>query len=213
MNAEIPKQFLLLHGKPMLIYSIEAFYNASPGISIILALPAGQCGFWQKLCKDHGFLLPHQIVDGGETRFHSVQHALAVIDNDGLVAIHDGARPLVSESLIRMAFLTASQLGNCIPVIPFTESVRVVSRIPTLKRGDSRPVLRASLRIVQTPQVFRAATIKKAYEQEFREEFTDDATVAEHFGETIHLIDGDPVNFKITHPYDLAAAEIMLGAQ
>ena len=136
MNAEIPKQFLLLHGKPMLIYSIEAFYNASPGISIILALPAGQCSFWQKLCKDHGFLLPHQIVDGGETRFHSVQHALAVIDNDGLVAIHDGARPLVSESLIRMAFLTASQLGNCIPVIPFTESVRVVSPIPTLKRGD-----------------------------------------------------------------------------
>jgi len=205
MNAGIPKQFLLLGGKPMLMHSIETFYLAYPDISMVLALPPGQFSSWQKLCEDHAFIIPHQLVAGGETRFHSVQQALSVVDGDGLVAIHDGARPLVSESLIRAAFLTAGQLGNCIPVISLHESVRILSG------GNNRAVDRNEYRLVQTPQVFYTAIIKKAYEQEYREQFTDDAMVAESIGETIHLIDGDPVNIKITHPYDLAAAEALLG--
>jgi len=204
MNAGLPKQFLLLGGKPLLMHSIEAFYRAFADISLVIVLPAGQFTSWQKLCDQHSFMLPHQLVAGGETRFHSVKNALSVIGNEGLVAIHDGARPLVSESLILMAFLTAGQLGNCIPVINLNESVRILS-------GDTnRMVDRKDYRVVQTPQVFHADTIKRAYEQEFRESFTDDATVAESFGETIHLIDGDPVNLKITHPYDLVAAEVLL---
>ena len=204
MNAGVPKQFLLLGGKPMLFHSMEAFNLAFPDISIVLALPAGQFSPWKKLCDQRSFSLPHLLVEGGATRFHSVQHALSVIDGDGLVAIHDGARPLISTSLIRTTFLAAERLGNCIPVIPLNESVRILS-------GDTnQSVDRTVYRIVQTPQVFHAAIIKKAYEQQFRERFTDDAIVAESIGETIHLIDGDPANIKITHPYDLTAAESIL---
>ncbi len=204
MLTSTPKQFLLLGGKPILMHSIEAFYDAFPGISLIVVLPAGQFTTWKNLCDQHAFTLPHQLVAGGETRFHSVKNALTAIADDGLVAIHDGARPLVSESLIRMIFLTAGQLGNCIPVTNLNESVRMLSG------NTNRAVDRMDYRAVQTPQVFLCSTIKKAYDQEFRDSFTDDATVAESIGETIHLIEGDPVNFKITHPCDLAAAETLL---
>jgi 2-C-methyl-D-erythritol 4-phosphate cytidylyltransferase len=207
MNVSIPKQFLLLQGKPLLMYSIEAFNQACPGISLLVVLPSGQFSTWKHLCDQHAFVLPHQLVEGGETRFHSVKNALACIGDEGLVAIHDGARPLISESLIRTVFLAAGQLGNCIPVIPLNESLRILS-------GETnRLVNRYNYRIVQTPQVFQAAIIKKAYSQEYRESFTDDAAVVETLGETIHLADGDPVNLKITHPYDLAAAEILINDQ
>jgi 2-C-methyl-D-erythritol 4-phosphate cytidylyltransferase len=204
MNAGIPKQFLLLGGKPMLMHSIEAFHNAFAGISIILVLPAAQFAAWRLLCDQFSFTHPLQLVAGGETRFHSVKNALSAIGNEGLVAIHDGARPLVSEALIRSAFLTAEQFGNCVPVIPVNQSLRILE-------GDrNRAVNRQEYCVAQTPQVFHAAVIKKAYVQEFHERFTDDATVVESMGEIIHLVDGDPVNLKITHPYDLAAAEILL---
>lgn len=207
INAGIPKQFLLLRRKPVLMYSMEAFYLAYPEIFLVLALPADQFTAWHKLCEQHAFTLPHQIVAGGKTRFHSVQNSLSVIDSHGLVAIHDGARPLVSETLIRTAFLTAAELGNCIPVIRINDSLRMVT-------GDTSLTLkREDVRIVQTPQVFHAATLKKAYEQEYRESFTDDATVAESMGETIHLTDGDPANLKITRPYDLATAEALLASR
>jgi 2-C-methyl-D-erythritol 4-phosphate cytidylyltransferase len=204
MNAGVPKQFLLLGGKPVLMYSIEAYHQAYPDISIVLALPDSYFNSWLKLCEDHDFKLPHRLVAGGETRFHSVKNALSVVDDDGLVAIHDGARPLITVALISEAFLTAGQLGNCIPVIPLNESVRMLSG------NTNHTVNREVYRLVQTPQVFGVATIKKAYDQEFRESFTDDATVAESIGETIHLIHGDPLNIKITRPGDLAAAEAIL---
>ncbi len=207
MNAGIPKQFLLLGGKPMLMHSIIAFNEAYPEISIILALPPGQITAWEQLCEKHSFHSDHRVVAGGETRFHSVRNALACVHHDGLVAIHDGARPLISVSLIRTTFMTAGHLGNCIPVIPLNESVRRLT-------GDTNSAAdRNELRIVQTPQVFRAATLRKAYDQEFRENFTDDATVAENIGEIIHLAEGDPVNMKVTHPYDLAVAEMLLNSR
>ena len=207
MQANLPKQFLPLAGKPMLMHSIEAFILAYPDISIIVALPADHFTAWQKLCGAYAFTHYHRLVAGGETRFHSVQNALSAIDGDGLVAIHDGARPLISALLIRTTFLTAGQFGNCIPVIPLNESVRHVSG--DLNRGANRH----EFRVVQTPQVFRVATIRKAYDQEFRECFTDDATVVESIGETIHLVAGDPVNIKVTHPGDLAVAEILLNSR
>lgn len=203
MNAGIPKQFLLLAGKPLLMRCMEAFSNAYPGIAMVLALPHDQFPVWNDLCKKFSFDVPHQVSAGGATRFHSVQQALANLPAEGLIAIHDGVRPLVSETLIRSAFQTAEGLGNCIPVLPLTESLRKVE-------GDhSEPVDRAVFRMVQTPQVFLASTIKKAYKQPYQDRFTDDATVVESIGETIHLIHGDPVNLKITHPYDLAVAEYL----
>ena len=204
MNAGIPKQFLLLAGKPLLLYSIQAFTNACPGITIILALPPDQFSAWDTLCKQNAFTVPHKLSAGGVTRFHSVQQALSELPGEGLVAIHDGVRPLVSETLIRSAFMTAESLGNCIPVLPVNESLR------RIMEDCSVPVDRSSFRAVQTPQVFFLATIKKAYEQSYQEMFTDDATVAESIGETIHMIPGDPVNLKITHPYDLAVAEYLI---
>ena len=207
MNAGIPKQFLLLGGKPMLMHSIIAFIEAYPEISIILALPSDQFTAWKQLCEQHSFTIIHQVVAGGETRFQSVQNALKLIGDDGLVAIHDGARPMISVSLIRTTFITAVQLGNCIPVIPLNESVRQIS-------GETnRSADRHAFRIVQTPQVFRSDVIKKAYSREFLESFTDDASVAESAGETIHLAEGDPLNIKITHPYDLAVAEMLLNSR
>jgi 2-C-methyl-D-erythritol 4-phosphate cytidylyltransferase len=203
MNAGIPKQFLILAGKPLLMHSMQAFSNAYHGIILVLALPSDQFSTWENLCKQYAFNLPHLLSTGGETRFHTVQQALSDLPGEGLVAIHDGARPLVSEILIRSTFQTAEGLGNCIPVLPLTESFRI------LTGETSQPVDRTAYRVVQTPQVFHAATIKKAYEQPFQERFTDDAIVAESMGETIHLIHGDPANLKITYPFDLAVAEFM----
>jgi 2-C-methyl-D-erythritol 4-phosphate cytidylyltransferase len=209
MNAVTPKQFLLLAGKPMLMHCISAFDEAFPGIGIIIALPEGHMDHWQDLCTQYDFKLPHTVVAGGETRFHSVKNALSHImdEEDGVVAIHDGARPLVSASLISQVFLTASSLGNCIPVIALNESLRQIDGVA------SRAANRDDFRIVQTPQAFHSPIIRKAYKQKYRESFTDDAMVVEHLGEKIHLADGDPVNIKITRPCDLVTAEALLAAR
>ena len=185
------------------MHSLLAFSNACPGINLILALPHDQFSAWNNLCAKYAFNIPHTLVPGGATRFHSVQKALSVLSGEGVVAIHDGARPLVSETLIRNTFQSAEALGNCIPVLPLSESLRMLN-------GElSQPVDRSLFRIVQTPQTFLISIIKRAYEQPFQERFTDDATVAESNGEIIHLIPGDPVNLKITHPADLLIAEYL----
>ncbi len=203
----VPKQFLLLAGMPVVMHSLQAFHHAFPGISLVLALPRNQFGLWTGLCDQHGFTIPCTLVAGGDTRFHSVQQALAAVDNDGLAAVHDSARPLVSVSLIRSVFTLAEIHGNCVPVIPVNESIREI------REGRSIPVDRNSLRTVQTPQVFHIRQLKEAYRQTFREQFTDDATVVESTGAAIFLAEGDPVNIKITHLHDLAMAEIILEKQ
>jgi 2-C-methyl-D-erythritol 4-phosphate cytidylyltransferase len=204
MNQPIPKQFLPLAGKPMVMHGMQAFSDAFPGINLVLALPGDQFDCWNELCKESGFNIPHQLVAGGKTRFHSVQNALQAVTTKGLVAIHDGARPLISADLIKRVFMTAELFGNCIPVIPVIESVRKIN-------GEtSFPVDRNTLCLVQTPQVFRFETLIKAYCQEFREEFTDDASVVENTGETVHLTQGEPSNIKITHLHDLALAQWLI---
>ena len=159
---------------------------------------------WHQLLREFGCTIHHAVIHGGKTRFHSVQNALATLEGEGLVAIHDGARPLVSESLIRRAFVAAENLGNAVPAIPLNESVRMV------EEDSNIPADRSAFRIIQTPQVFRLSQVKKAYEQRYRKAFTDDATVLEATGEKINLIEGDPANIKVTRPEDLVIAQALI---
>lgn len=205
MNTEIPKQFLLLAGEPVLMHSIRIFHRFDQGMQLIVTLPEPHISFWEQLCRDHNFLIPHQLVKGGDTRFHSVRNALGHIGGKGLVAIHDGVRPLVSAGTLSRTFEEAEKSGNAIPVIRMQESIRETGA------SGSHEVGRENLRIVQTPQVFRKELIKKAYELATHENFTDDATVLETLGERIHLVEGNPENIKITRPADLRCAEAILG--
>jgi 2-C-methyl-D-erythritol 4-phosphate cytidylyltransferase len=204
MNAGIPKQFLLLDGRPLLMHSLEAFYLADPDLRILVVLPESHFPRWESFCDEYLFKVPHELVPGGDTRFHSVSNAMQLLATDGLVSIHDGARPLVSAGLINRTFDAAMMFGNCIPVVPVNESVRLIAN------GASSPVNRDDYRIIQTPQVFRIAEIREAYRQPYQSVFTDDATVLERTGKRIFLAEGEPANIKITRPEDLAVAECLL---
>ena len=203
MGSATPKQFMLLANKPLLMHVLNVFFKTFPTVSVVLALPSEFIETWEKLCNDYLFDQPHQIVPGGETRYHSVKNALTLIPPDNLIAIHDGARPLVSSSLIKNAFSEAFKHGNAVPVVHINESLRKINE------NGSQPVDRNSYCIVQTPQVFNSFVLKKAYEAGFDSSFTDDATVVEKIGEKIHLITGEITNIKITYPSDLAFAEML----
>ena len=201
MKTGVPKQFLELCGKPILMHSITAFVDACEDIRVIVVLPSSQIGYWQDLCNRYGFMQPHDITEGGATRFHSVRNGLSLLPGNGLVAIHDGVRPFVSRQTIINCFREAAIYGNAIPVVPVNDTVRELS-------GEtSRMLDRSVLRFVQTPQVFDIALLKKAYEQEYTPAFTDDAAVFEKAGHAIRLTEGNAENIKITAPNDLIVAE------
>jgi len=204
MKSSLPKQFLPLGGLPVLMHSIRAFYRFNKDLEIVVALPSGDLPTWKHLCKKHRFFIPHKLAKGGKTRFASVRNSLKQVTGTGLVAIHDGVRPLISGSTIRAAFREAKKFGNAVPAVPVNESVRWVTI------GLNEPFPRDQLKIVQTPQVFRLSEIRQAYERASGEDFTDDATVAEAVGGKIHLFRGDPDNIKITYPSDLVLAEALL---
>jgi 2-C-methyl-D-erythritol 4-phosphate cytidylyltransferase len=204
MNSPVPKQFLKLDGKPVLMHTIDRFLETKLAIDIILVLPAGQIGFWQQLCQDYNFNVPLLITEGGETRFHSVQNGLRMIKGDGIVAVHDAARPLVSTKTILTAYKTAEMYGNAVPAIPVSDSIRQIESTRSIAVDRSRYCK------IQTPQCFDIAMLKHAYAQEYRYTFTDDATVVESIGEKVHLIDGNVSNIKITNPEDLVVAEALL---
>ncbi len=209
MGSETPKQFLEIKGKAILMHTIEKFFNTFPEIKIILALPENQIDFWEELCYKCGFVnVPHHIVKGGETRFHSVKNALELVKNNGIVGIHDGVRPLVSEQTIKICYEIAKQKGNAIPVVDVVESLRFVSK----QEGTNKAVNRSCYKVVQTPQCFTSESILKAYKQEFDNGFTDDASVVEKIGETINLVEGNQENIKITTQQDLILAEALIGA-
>ena len=204
MKAPLPKQFLLLDQRPLLMHTIDAFMSAKREMNIVVVLPQSYQFLWKQLCEQYRFTTQHQVIDGGSTRFHSIKNALKAIPDFGYVAIHDGARPLVSPSLIRNLFREAEQYGTAIPAIPVSDSIR------NIRRRRSFPLKREDFRIIQTPQVFKTKEISKAYCQRFRKSFTDDATVYEsHFG-PIHLVDGEFQNIKITSQEDLLIAEFLL---
>lgn len=206
MGAELPKQYLEIAGKPVLMHTLERFKTFSESIEIIAVLPENQLRFWNELQKKYSFNVPHTLVKGGKTRFFSVRNGLKFVDDPGLVAIHDGVRPFVSIDTIKRCFDTAEKLGNAIPVIPAPETLRMVTE------EGSRPVNRLLVRQVQTPQVFHSALIKKAYSQDYLPEFTDDATVLEKTGVKINLVDGNRENIKITTPEDLVISAALVPA-
>ena len=204
-GAELPKQFLELGGRPVLMRTISAFGG---GFSdVIVTLPEGQMELWRELCERYGFAVPHRVVAGGETRWHSVKNALDSIgDISGvdIIAVHDGVRPLVTAEVIGRTVDAARRDGAAIPVVMLNDSVRQV------EKGVSHALDRSTLRAVQTPQVFDARVLMAAYGQPFELTFTDDASVVERAGHSVTLVEGDPQNLKITRPMDLALAEYLL---
>jgi len=204
MNADIPKQFLEIQGKPILMHTLEVFRRYDASMELILVLPSVQIEFWEELCKKHAFNIPHQIVSGGQTRFQSVKNGLGTIRFNSLVAVHDGVRPLVSIDTIARCFDEAEKSGAAIPVIDLVESIRQISE------NESSSVDRSAYKLVQTPQVFESELLKKAYEQEFTPLFTDDASVVEALGTKIQLVEGNRENIKITTEFDLRIAESLI---
>ncbi len=204
MQTGIPKQYLELAGKPVLMHTLERFKAFDDAIEIITVLPENQLRFWGELQKKYSFSVPHTLVKGGKARFFSVRNGLKFVDSPGLVAIHDGVRPFVSVDTIKRCFETAEKLGNAIPVISPSDTLRMVTG------EENRPINRLQVKLVQTPQVFSTDLIKKAYIQEYMRELTDDATVLERTGVKINLVDGNRENIKITNPEDLVISTALL---
>ena len=204
MGMDTPKQFLELAGRPVLMHTIERFMEFNDSIEIITVLPENQLRFWTDLQKKYSFDIPHTLVKGGSKRYMSVRHGLEFVNSPGLVAIHDGVRPLVRQETIKRCFETAEKYGNAIPVISPADSLRMETD------NCNSPVDRMHIKQVQTPQVFDVARIKKAYRQDFDPSFTDDASVLEKTGEKIHLVEGNRENIKITNPEDLFIAQTLL---
>ena len=204
MKSEIPKQFIEIAGKPILMHTINRFREFYNSIEIIVVLPENQLRFWSDLQKKYSFSVPHTLVKGGESRFYSVKNGLEFIDEPGLVAIHDGVRPFVSIGTIKRCFETAERLGNAIPVISPSDSLRMITE------NGNEPVDRTKIKLIQTPQVFRTDLIIEAYRQDYLPEFTDDAMVLERTGEKINLVEGNRENIKITNPEDLLIAGALL---
>lgn len=204
MGSEIPKQFLPLNDKPVLMYTITRINDFDNRISIVVVLPAGEIDQWKNLCTKHTFKVPHQTVSGGETRFQSVKNGLSITPECDLIAVHDGVRPLVSHETLKRCFDMAANKGSAIPVLPANESIRE----GTLE--NSKPVDRSSLFLVQTPQVFQSEILLKAYNQSWSHEFTDDASVVEKSGIPVQMVLGNRENIKITYPEDLQIASLFL---
>lgn len=204
MGTELPKQFLPIGGKPVLMRTLEAFYIYDSEIQIILVLPHSQQDYWQQLCREYLFSVPHAIADGGETRFQSVKNGLALVNTSGLVGVHDGVRPFVSQEVISRCYDLAAEKKAVIPVIDVVETVR------RLEREGSVTVSRDDYKLVQTPQVFDAELLKQAYNQPYTPHFTDDASVVEALGVPVVLTNGNRENIKITTPFDLKIATVLL---
>ncbi len=207
IKSKIPKQFLELNGLPVLMHTILAFYRYSKKISIVVVLAEDDFDTWHSLCKQHNFTNDIILQSGGETRFQSVKKGLDKIDGDGLVAIHDGVRPLVSENIIGASFQLAAVHQTAIAAVRLKESIRVTDQ-DTTKAAD-----RSRFRLIQTPQTFMVSIIKKAYEMREDASLTDDASVAERSGHAISLFEGSYENIKITTAEDLIVAEALLKAR
>ena len=206
MGSDIPKQFLPIGGKPVLMRTLERFRAYSAQLQIILVLPEAQQAYWHELCQQYHFDVEYTLANGGQTRFHSVQNGLAKVPDDaiGVVGVHDGVRPFPSIEVIRNCYETARTKKAVIPVIPVVETVR------ELVPDGSHTVPRDSYRLVQTPQTFDIQLLKAANRQPYNDGFTDDASVVEAYGHPITLVEGNRENIKITTPYDMKVAEILL---
>lgn len=207
MGSDIPKQFLPIGGKPVLMRTLERFREYDAALQIILVLPEAQQAYWHQLCEEYHFDVEYTLANGGQTRFHSVQNGLAKVPDDaiGVVGVHDGVRPFPSVEVIRNCYDTARTAKAVIPVIPVVETVRQI-----FCNGLTRTVPRDEYRLVQTPQTFDIQLLKAANRQPYNDGFTDDASVVESYGHAITLVEGNRENIKITTPYDLKIAEVLV---
>lgn len=204
MGTDIPKQFLLIRGLPVLMHTVQNLFNFDCSMQLILVLPPDEIIGWNDLCQQYNFEIPHKIIAGGDTRFQSVKNGLTMTEECELIAVHDGVRPLVSQETLTRCFKCAAQKGTAIPVLPSNESLREGSM------SDSVPVDRTRYFMVQTPQVFKASIIRNCYQQTWIPEFTDDASVIGHSGIPVQLVMGNRENIKITFPEDLLLADVFL---
>lgn len=204
IKSTLPKQFLDLNGKPILLHTLEAFYRYSESITVILVLPEDDFPTWKKICAVHHFEKPVVLQKGGETRFQSVKNGLDKIEGPGLVAIHDGVRPLINQDIIGASFRLAAVHKTAVAAVRLKESIRMTDQDTT------KAVDRSRYRLIQTPQTFDIELIKNAYQQKEDVSMTDDASVAERAGHTISLFEGSYENIKITTPEDLVIAEALM---
>lgn len=211
MGSDIPKQFLPIGGKPVLMHTLEAFYSYDQALRIILVLPVAQQCYWKELCVQYNCVVPYQLANGGETRFHSVNNGLSFIPDeaDGVVAVHDGVRPFVDCKVIRSCFEGALLHNAVVPVVDVVETLRHLLPNKAMQKC-SQTVSRADYKLVQTPQTFQIKLLKQAYCQPFRDTFTDDASVVEALGQSVFLIQGNRENIKITTPFDIKVATALL---
>ncbi|MFO8054308.1 MAG: 2-C-methyl-D-erythritol 4-phosphate cytidylyltransferase [Bacteroidales bacterium] len=203
MGKELPKQFIPVADKPLLMWAIEAFEAYDPTLHKVVAVPYEHQGLWKDLCKQFNFQPAHDIATGGKTRFDTVKNACRLIDDKGLTGVHDGVRPFPARDTISRAYTAADKYGAAIPFVKSIDSLRII------EHSHSKAIKRNQIIRVQTPQVFRSDLLKKAYQQPFQKEFTDDASVVEQLGINIHLVQGNEENIKVTHKMDLRIA-IML---
>ena len=205
MGIDRPKQFLLLQGKPVLMHTVEAFYNYDPEIQLIVVLASDQKEYWRELCQKHNFQIRHLVVDGGETRFHSVKNGLEHVEGDALVAVHDGVRPIIDRELLEALFLAAEKDKAVYPVIPVVDTLR------KMDNGKNEIADRSKYCLVQTPQVFSSDLLIRAYRTEYSERYTDDISVveAQQLCQPV-MVAGKRENIKITTPIDLIVAEAIL---
>ncbi len=226
MGSDIPKQFLPIGGKPVLMRTLERFREYSPTLQIILVLPKAQQEYWKELCQKYNFTVAYQLADGGETRFHSVQNGLSLIPDDaeGVVGVHDGVRPFPSIEVIHNCYETAREKKAVIPVTSVVETLRHINSSGLTRTNTDSPkksavvccnnnsvtVPRDEYKLVQTPQCFDIQLLKAANKQPYNDNFTDDASVVESYGHAITLVEGNRENIKITTPYDLKIAEVLV---
>jgi 2-C-methyl-D-erythritol 4-phosphate cytidylyltransferase len=203
MGGSIPKQFLLLNDKPILMHTIERIHTFDASAELIVTLPIDYLKDWGEMCEKYSFEIKHEVVSGGEERFDSIKNALKKASGDW-IAVHDGVRPFVSQNVLSELLVEVKKHRAVIPTIPVKESLRLV------EGENSAAVPRNHYQIVQTPQVFEAKLIQKAYEQQYKNSFTDDASVVEAIGARIHLVSGNEENIKITNPFDLSIATILM---
>lgn len=200
MESEVPKQFMLLKNEPVLFHSIIAFSKSIYNPEIIVVLPSGLQNEWNALCEKYQFEIPHLLADGGKERFHSVKNGLNLMEGKGFVAVHDAARPVLSTALIDQCFTSANEYGNAVPACSPVDSIRL----------NGKAINRSEVLLIQTPQTFEINQLKKAYETEYSATFTDDASVFEHAGGTLHFIAGERSNIKLTWPHDWMLAQSLL---
>lgn len=203
MGGDLPKQFLEIAGKPILLHTLELFHTYNPDTQLVITLPPDWKSFWNDLLKKHNCTISHQIIDGGGERYFSIKNALAICTGEFIV-VHDGVRPLVSRETLNRCFDAVEIYGQVIPVIPIKESLR------QLFDDTSRTVKRSEYCLVQTPQCFRADVLREAYEIPFHVGITDDASLVEEAGFPIHLVEGNEENTKITTPFDFKIATYLM---